>query len=269
MFRLPNHMTFGCDATDKHFESNRLHRLSQVYPSMRRENFLSKRAYEYFCTIYINEHLCVSYGVNLLKSYQTALSKQKLSFYCRKTAPPIFHLQVQPDVSLVVNTPLLNFLNWVAENRVDEFMLANKEAIKSARMLYDTQKQKRNVPKKSLIVWDDLSQDDNDDVDDLTKRLQNWLPETLSAESPILKAEEPEMKETMPHFVLPEENANLKTPLKKATKKATKTKVQLLPKDTSIHRPVTRSMKKSSETIMTVEYNFPGGAKKSFKKSIK
>lgn len=116
-------------------------RFVDVYPTMKRSSYLSKRSYEYFCTKYLRQHKCIHHDVDLSESFRRTAADQKLSFYCRQNEP-VSTVELHGRF-FQINPSLLNFLNWVATYDVDNYMLTNHEDIKRERALHDASERRK------------------------------------------------------------------------------------------------------------------------------
>lgn len=257
---LPAELTFG-----EQTEQRRLDRLLEIFPSNKRENFLSRRMYEYFCRHHILLRRPTHEGNDLAESYANLNASQKIAPYCRKNTP-ITKLTVRrndDDIELYVNRPFLNFLNWVAENKVDKYMWAHKDEIVTARKHFESER-KQHRSNAPLANRDDNQDgddahidDDDDDGDVVTNDVQAGVPwEMLDAKKKNAKnyarRKKPKKRsgrgsQALPQFILPERNKD----------------------DTAAANDDNDKINSGTTTPLSVQCNFPARHQKSFKKSIK
>ena len=124
---IPDEINLGLSDADA-TPAKKYDRLFQVHPNGSNKGLLSSRMYEYFCTQYIKQHTCLHNGVDLHCSFRQAQGKRKFAFFCREQQGPCFEVQ-----ALSLNVPMLNFLDWVATYRVDEYISGHQDDIKASR----------------------------------------------------------------------------------------------------------------------------------------
>lgn len=252
---LPPHLSFGCgvDADD----ALRLHRFTQVYPSMRRSEFLSKRTYEYFCTKYLRITDRFHKSINLSASYIEHAKNEKFAFFCRNNEPVFSIRSNDTDKTYMVNTSLLNFLNWVAMYDVDEYILDNQKDIQLQRMAHEMMKFETKTRSKrfELGVTDNNEIGGADNDDDMSKLLRDLKGLTVDEQESSTQTAAaavhapftlPDRRPTDSVMMIPNRQGTKASKLK--SRKPKKIKPQSVP--------------------LSVEINLPHNRQKSFKKSI-
>ncbi len=108
-------------------EASAYKRLCEVHPQG--VNRISARLYEYFVVHYTQIRVCIHRNVNIGEEYEKEWKKRhkkNFTFFRRGT-----HQQIKiPGGPIIgVTEPTLRFLDWVAKNQIDVFILENMDDI--------------------------------------------------------------------------------------------------------------------------------------------